>query len=51
MLRDACRADMVSRFWRSSSAPPHILVHCMRPFLSKPVIDLLRPQFKFLNAL
>jgi hypothetical protein len=51
MLRDACRADFVSRYWRSNSAPPDILLHGMRHFLSKEVIDLLRPQFKFLNAI
>jgi hypothetical protein len=51
LLRAACRADTVSRHWRSSSAPPHILVHNFRHLLSREVIDLLRPHFKFLNAL
>ena len=51
LLRAAARADIVSRHWRSNSAPPDILVHNMRHLLSKEVIDLLRPQFKFLNAL
>jgi hypothetical protein len=50
MLRDACRADRVSRHWRSNSAAPDILLHGMRHLLSKEVIDLLRPHFKFLNA-
>ena len=51
MLRDACRADFVARTWRAGSAPPHLLVHNMRSILSKQVIALLKPQFKFLNAL
>ena len=51
MLRDACRADFVARQWRAGSAPPHLLVHTMRAILSKEVIALLRPQFKFLDAL
>ena len=51
MLRDACRADFVARQWRAGSAPPHLLMHNFRQFLSKEVIDLLRPHFKFLQAL
>ena len=51
MLRDACRADFVARNWRAGSAPPHLLMHNFRQFLSKEVIALLRPQFKFLQAL
>ena len=51
MLRDACRADLVARIWRAGPAPPHILLHGMRHLLSKEVIALLRPQFKFLDAI
>ena len=51
MLRDACRADFISRQWRASSAPPHLLVHNFRTYLSPEVIALLRPHFKFLQAL
>ena len=51
MLRDACRADFVSRQWRASPAPPHIQMHNFRHYLSTEVIALLRPQFKFLQAL
>ena len=51
MLRDACRADFISRQWHASSAPPHLLVHNFRTYLSPEVIALLRPHFKFLQAL
>jgi hypothetical protein len=51
LLRAACRADTVSWHWRTSSAPPHILVHNFRHLLSREVIDLLRTHFKFLNAM
>jgi hypothetical protein len=50
LLRAACRADFVSWHWRTNSAPPDILLHNMRHMLSREVIDLLRPHFKFLNA-
>ena len=52
LLRAACRADTVAWHWRGGGgAPPHILVHSMRHLLSKEVIDVLRPHYKFLNAM
>ena len=51
MLRDACRAEYITRTWGGGGPPPHVLVHNMRHLLSKQVIDLLRPHFKFLNAM
>ena len=51
ILRDVCRADYVARTWRIGGPPPQVMVHNMRHLLSKEVIDLLRPQFKFLNAI
>ena len=51
LLRAACRADSVLRTWTGSGSPPEVLVHTMRHLLSKEVIDLLKPQFKFLNAM
>ena len=51
ILRNVCRADFVARIWRIGGPPPNCLVHGVRHLLSKEVIDLLRPQFKFLNAL
>ena len=50
LLRAAARADIVMRYWRDNSAPPEIMLHTMRHMLSREVIDLLRPTFKFLNA-
>ena len=52
LLRAACRADTVAWHWRGGGgAPPHILVHSMRHMLSREVIDVLRPHYKFLNAM
>jgi hypothetical protein len=51
LLRAACRADFLSWQWRTGPAAPHILLHNFRHLLSKEVIDLLRPQFKLLDAL
>ena len=51
LLRAACRADFVMRQWGGGGPPPHILVHSMRHLLSREVIDLLRPHYKFLNAM
>ena len=51
LLRAACRADFIARIWRCGGPPPEAMVHVMRHLLSKEVIDLLKPQFKFLNAM
>ena len=51
LLRTACRADTVMRHWRDNSAAPDIMLHSMRHLLSREVIDLLRPNYKFLNAM
>jgi hypothetical protein len=51
LLRAAARADIVMRHWRDNSAAPAIMLHGMRHMLSKEVINLLRPTFKFLNVM
>jgi hypothetical protein len=51
MLRDACRANYITRTWGGGGPPPHVLVHGMRHLLSREVIDLLRPHYKFLNVM
>jgi hypothetical protein len=51
LLRAACRADVIMRQWACGGPPPHIMVHSVRHLLSREVIDLLRPHYKFLNAM